>query len=164
MKKVPTAKEVQKWGHLARFVKSQFGHSCDRQGKEHVKIAVVSSQHSPTTLLYPSECTKNFKSIGNRLVGKISCQMYFIGTSDFFSNFNKISIHTFIEYFRPLNQRAIFISPHVCVQSFQEAILLKFQVNRTISSRDIKKIVKQCIKNSGVFYMSRLCHALFVCL
>ena len=71
LKKMSTAEEVQKWGHLARFVMSQFGHACDRQGKGHVKIAVVSSQHSPTPLLYPSECTKNFKSIRYRLVGKI---------------------------------------------------------------------------------------------
>ena len=71
LKKMSTAKEVQKWGHLPCFFMSQFGHACDRQGKEHVKIAVVSSQHSPTSLLYPSECTKNFKSIGNCLVGKI---------------------------------------------------------------------------------------------
>ena len=69
LKKMSTAKEVQKWGHLARFFMSQFGHACDRQGKGHVKIAVVSSQHSLTSLLYPSECTKNFKWIGNHLVG-----------------------------------------------------------------------------------------------
>ena len=28
----------------------------------------------------------------------------------------------------------------------------------------LKRIVRQCIKNGGVLYMSRSCHALFVCL
>ena len=66
---------------------SHFCHAIDREEYEHVKIRILTSQHSLTFLLHPRECPKNFISIGIHLVAKIWYWIKFIKPQIFCSFF-----------------------------------------------------------------------------